>query len=768
MKILLLGVFGLVAVPVLANGSAAAAAIDDADNIVVTAQKRAETINDVPLTVTAYTGQMLQSIGVTQLDQLSMFVPGLNIQEQSPADAGFVIRGITSDSGSSQDSPRVTVYYNGIDVSRSRGSYFDLFDIERVEVVKGPQPSLFGTASTIGAISVLSARPTGELGGEVRAAYGNYNNLKLSGVINTGGDKVSARLAFAYKRRDGYVKDIAGDAGSQTPGGTKVDDLNGQGQTGVRASVRLRPTETLTIDLIATYDGQRAPGVAFKSGRLAPTGGNTSPYSYAEDAGSPVGAAVLGGDQPHLKRDVYDFNTTVTYDPEGPFSFTSVTGYRQFHSHEIFDADGSQAWLFEAAEDSRGRQVSHEDRIAYDSDKFHGFAGINIFHETGSQRTPFSTEEGSFIQCITGIIPGLPCIAANGVVTAAQATSILTHGQATVLPYSSQYRNSANLTTYSAFFDATYLPVPRVELTLGGRMIYEDRISGYSAIEPNSVLTGAPLLPFVDTQGQTFKASGHFTAFLPRANMLFRLSDKVNLYATVSKGRRSPVLELTSQTINGAPAPSLNDIPAETVWNYETGIKGRRGVFSFSLAGFYETYRNFQVTVIDNGMQVSRNAGSARNYGAEGEVSARLGKFLTLFANSGYIDARVDDKPSNGIFAGNRFRLQSKWQAAGGATATLPLRRDLEAFATPTVTFRSKLFFEMPNSELLSQGAVMLINLRAGIRAPDGRWELLGYATNLANHKYLLDAGNTGASFGYPTFIPAQPRFFGVEGAVRF
>ncbi len=112
-----------------------AAAPEPGDEIIVTAQRREERLSDVPVTVTAFSGETLQRIGVTQFDQLSAFTPGVNIQEQSPNNPGFVIRGITSDSGSAQEAARVTVFLNGVDVSRSRGSYFDLFDIERVEAI---------------------------------------------------------------------------------------------------------------------------------------------------------------------------------------------------------------------------------------------------------------------------------------------------------------------------------------------------------------------------------------------------------------------------------------------------------------------------------------------------------------------------------------------------------------------------------------------------------------------------------------------------------
>ena len=138
-----------------AADGAESAAIDS--EIVVTAQKRAESISDVPLTVSALSGEALKEIGVDEFDEVAAYISGLIVQEQSPNNPGFVIRGITSDSGSAQIAPRVSIYYNGVDVSRSRGSYFDLFDIERIEVVKGPQATLFGTAATIGAIFACSS-----------------------------------------------------------------------------------------------------------------------------------------------------------------------------------------------------------------------------------------------------------------------------------------------------------------------------------------------------------------------------------------------------------------------------------------------------------------------------------------------------------------------------------------------------------------------------------------------------------------------------------
>ncbi|WP_448582920.1 TonB-dependent receptor [Thermaurantiacus sp.] len=742
-----------------------------ASEIVVTAQKSEQRLIDVPVTITANSGAQLQRIGVTQFDQLSAFVPGLNIQEQSPNNPGFVIRGITSDSGSAQEAARVTVYYNGVDVSRSRSSYFDLFDIERVEVVKGPQATLFGTAAAIGAVSVIPAPVVEGVAGETRVAFGNFAQKQVSGFVNAATETFGVRVAAAWKRRDGVVRNIAGEPGSQSPGGIDQSDLNGQGQTGVRVSLMLKPVADLRFDLVFTYDGQRAPGTAFKSGSFRPTGGDTSPYSFAELAGSPFSKEVLGAEKLGLTRNVYDLNLTARLTPaDSRWSLTAITGWRQFDSLEVFDADGSQAWYLEFAENAKGEQFSHESRVNYAGGRIRAFGGFNIFYETGTQAVPFSTEEGIYLQCAARLIPGLPCVDANGVVRAAAATRILTGGAFSVLPYRALFRNGGEIFNWSLFGDVTLALTERLELSAGLRYLREKRQSSYFADQPNAVISRAPLLPFVSTNGQTFSAEGENDALLPRANLLLRASDSLNFYATVGKGRKSPIVQLTAaRPVPGRPSvPLRRDVPAEVVWNYEGGVKGRLGPVNTTLGIFYQTYDNFQVTVNEGGQFVTRNAGSASNFGIETELSWAATRNVTLFGNAAYIDAGIDDREENGIFAGDRFRLQAKWQAAGGVDARFPIGDQFNLFVTPTATYQSRLFFELPNRPLISQGPVALVNVRGGIETRDGRWQLLGFARNALDREYLIDAGNTGGAFGIPTFIRGLPALYGVEAAFRF
>jgi len=754
------------------------------NDIVVTAQKFEQRAQDVPITISALSDERIEELGVTDLDELSNYVPGLNIQEQSANNPGIVIRGITSDSGSAQQGPRVTLYYNGVDISRSRGSYQSIYDLERVEVIKGPQATLFGTASAVGAISIVSAKPHPGFSAELTGGYGNFDSTLLTGYINAGSDVLAGRIAFEWRTRDGYVENLAA---------SQEEELYSRDNLGLRGSLRFTPNDALKVDLVGTFDRQRNGGTPFISGNFPTEAGPANPFGPANLGGSPLSAEVLGDDQLGLRREIYDVNLTAEYALGGEWTFTTVNGYREFDSAEVFDADGSAAWFLEFAEIADGWQFSHEGRFAYSGSNLRASAGWNYFTEDGRQNVPFSAEEGTFLQCLGNIAAAIgltiPCVAPDGSVPASQLTSILTGGAITQLPYSSTFENRGQNDSYSVFADGTWIATDALELTAGVRVLWEKRRSGYVTDVPVPVFPGLlpaeqraqllALLPSVqfslvpgqvDTGGELFEAQDNSSAVLPRFNVLYRLTPDVNVYATVSKGRRSPVVQLAaSRDAGGNPVPSLQLVPEETVWNYEGGVKAGSGIVSGSLGVFYQQYEGFQVSVTQtDGTTRTESAGSASNLGVEAEINVQPTPWLSLFGNVGYIDGGIDeDNDFAPAFSGARFRLQPKWQAAAGFTIDQPIGNGMRLFATPSVTYRSRIFFELPNNPLISQDAVTLVNARAGISFANDRYELAGFIRNATNEDYLLDAGNTGGGFGYPTFIPAEPRFYGVELTAR-
>ncbi|WP_278381714.1 TonB-dependent receptor [Pseudoalteromonas distincta] len=742
------------------------------DEIVVVAQKRAQSIQDVPVTISAYDGDFLESLGIGELDTLSEITPGLVIQEQSPNNPGFVIRGITSDSGSSQSSPRVSIYYNGADVSRSRGSYFELFDVEGIEVVKGPQATLFGTAASVGAISVATRKPEKDFSAQLKASVGNYSAKGVSGFVTGGNDLMQGRVAFTYRERDGFIKNIAGDSNSQNPAGFKQDDMHAIERFSYRPSLRITPSDDVTIDLVYTYEKNDDSGTSFKNGLYAPTGGDTSPYSFVEMPGSPYAESVFGKKDLGVERTVNDLNLTVNWDVSNDLTITSITAGRNFDSLEVFDADGTQAWFLEFAEAAEGDQFSQELRAVYTQNKFTSIFGVSYFEEDGSQRVPFSTEESIFLNCLGVLGSGVPCINNDGSVNI--LTPALTGGVVNELPYSLEFTNYGENKAYSAFADVTYAATEALELTAGLRYIKEEKRSGYSSAAPNSVLTQAPLFT-VDTNGETFYGDADYDDWLPRFNALYIINPTTNMYATVSKGRRSEVLEVSSANDEqGSVEASISEVPAEIIWNYETGIKGKAldGRLDYSVAVFYQDYSNFQVTLQDDeGVAFSADAGSATNVGAEAEVRALINNEFEVFANTAYLDAEIDDDSNNGNLAGNKFRLQPEWTFSTGLFYSTELSNLLNLTSSLIYSYRSEVYFEPANAPIsgldISQPGLGLVSARLGIASGDD-WAVSVFASNLLDKEYLVDAGNTGGGFGNPTFVAGAPRFVGIELTLGF
>ena len=307
-------------------------------------------------------------------------------------------------------------------------------------------------------------------------------------------------------------------------------------------------------------------------------------------------------------------------------------------------------------------------------------------------------------------------------------------------------------------------------MTVGARALIEKRRSGFFARVPRTSTGATSLVPGqVDTAGRTFRTEDSFIAVLPRANLLYRFSDNFNGYATISKGRRSATVQLGARSTRDGPVANAPRVLAENIWNYEVGLKGAVGIFSGSIGAYYLTYDNFQVSIIQRDLTtLTESAGTATNKGIEAELTIKPTSWLSVFGNIGYIDGGIDDKPTIAAnFRGAKFRLQPEVQASGGFTINAPLG-GVTFFATPSVTYRSSMFFEIPNNPLISQDAVTLVNVNAGLRFADDRFEISAFARNLLNEDVLLDAGNTGGAFGIPSYIPGEPRLYGVRVGAKF
>ncbi len=367
-------------------------------DVLVTTQKRLQSNIEVPIAVTAFDQDRLFELNTTAIDEVSGFVPGFNAIIQSQNKSGYAIRGVTSDGMESFFQPRISVYLNGVSVSRLQSSVVSIFDMERIETVRGPQGTLFGRGAEIGAVHFISKRPEEDFSANIEANYGAYNQRLAKGYINMPmGEKVADRFAFYYNYHDGYIKNYAG--------GT----LNGVNSLAFRNSIRIKGNSSSELNLIIDYQYDNTPGVCFKSNRLAPEGGDTSPYTAA---------FLNGGSDLGVKRHMAGVTLDYTRSLGEHLSMSNILGVRESDADEFFDGDGSYLRLLDSEEEAHAVQFSNEFRLNWDGgQRLNGFIGAGVMYEDCEHKLVLQTDPKLFYpNCVApSLKESLPLKVSEGV-----------------------------------------------------------------------------------------------------------------------------------------------------------------------------------------------------------------------------------------------------------------------------------------------------------------------------------------------------------------
>jgi len=797
---------------------AAAESTQQLDTIVVTAQKREQQIQEVPIAISAYSGEFLEKNGMDNYQSLGTLVPGLEIQFQSVANPSLSIRGITADLNDPTQEPRISVFQDGVSMSRSRGSFAVPFDLQRVEVLRGPQGTLFGRAAEIGALHFIQNKARAGNSAGFQLGFGEFDELKFTGFINTSmSDNMFGRIAVFYDKRDGYVDNLSG--------GT----MQGFDTRAIRGSLHFNIGESNGLDFIFNHEEDTPPGTAFRSmvipnrnasaqdiatanawlTSLTPTTGLPNVHSgmdpYQADAQRGEG---LGSD-----RTLDSATVLGRFIINDSWSLHTTTGWRDFDSLEKFDSDGSQVDLIEFDERAKGRQFSQEFRFNYDNGgNFTGFAGLDYTSETSLRDLTFQTDERSLYALLSvqahQLLPLLPIVPLLNPDGTPNLSRVKILGNLFLNPdHHETFGNDVDVRSTEVFADGTWRLADKWELTVGLRGTHESATYGYHADEGNASTlgrafsgridpdTGAflaacpaaglnPALPcnnllFPATNGR-LSSSGSWNSAVGRAVLRYKFNDSVNAYASISRGRRPAMLQV--EDINPTNKTGVRDLPAEVVVSYEVGLKGTTSSqrLAYDLAAYYYDYSNFQAQVFTNGpIAVDVNGGRAHAAGIEASLYARLSDHTTGFLNIGVSEGGfngVDDQGRPQSLAGNTFRMFPKQKLSLGLDWTHPLSGERELFFRPNVSYQSKVYFEDDNNPVsfghsfagqIQQSAYALMNLRGGVNF--GReWAVTVSLDNVFDKKYLIDAGNTGLTFGIPTLIPGSPRTLGVSLNGRF
>ena len=730
--------------------------------VIVTSQHSNQHLLDIPAAITVVSARSLENSNINGLEQLAGFVPGLNVLIQNPNRPNLVIRGLTSDEVSPTAQPRVSVYLDQAPISRASMAVTEIYDMERVEVMKGPQGTLYGRGSQAGAISFITKKPTDYFGGYFSAGLGNYDMMQFDGALNIPVTAdISTRIAGIYSYRDGYVKNRSG--------GT----LNDKNTLGGRFSLSFAPKDgNFKADLLVNYQKDDNAGTAF----INPNGVKDI-FNYE---------VYLDRDKEfYNRREVFGTILNLRYYTNEHNYFSSITSYFDNSSASRFDGDGSSAPAIDMTESVKAGQFMQEFRYNFSlGDRLSGIAGTSFWRENVSQTYLFRPDE----QYAAWLIFQMPKLMMYGNPMTDQAP-MPERGITDHLYFPDNHEEEsiteAVNSSFDVFFDATYKILPKLSFTAGIRATFEKfsiKNRAYHSGGDPSVL--GPWFVFADINRETGYINAPdrtasnfffapvenpttretFSAFTWRASLKYDLDDRSNVFAGYSRGRRPNVLQYNS-------AGELSIIDAEKLHSFDAGYRFVNHRFMFDASLYYQLYRNFQSSMWEGMNYLVVDVERATSYGVELSARANINKYLNIFGNYAYAYATFDEKDSAGNpqgNAGNSFRLTPRNSFLIGFNAGADISRNTRISFTPTYSWKSHIWFEDANDAGIEQDAYGLLNADISLLFKRQRLTVSLFGSNLTNEKYLIGAGNMGAMFGIPTFVPGAPRMIGGKLTCKF
>lgn len=716
------------------------------DTVIVTAQKRAQNIQDVPISIEAITPEDLEAQRVIAIDDYLPSVPNTNLTRSSTLAPDVTIRGINTNTGGLFDAIGVSIdgaSFGVVNSSTILGT--QLFDMERVEVLRGPQGALSGNNALGGALNYIYAKPDLDgFSGEVSADYGRFNSLFLSGVMNAPvNDRLGFRFAGFSDNSDGAVDNIG-------PAGGSSDKQN----YGLRGSVKWLPTDAITVDGWVSYedqgyglDTQFGRFVAFPTGTIgdlaadfnALGGADFGDQDFLGGNADNNGANVIRDIQESTDIEILMGSLSANLDA-GNHDFRIQYSMFEYEADVLRDNDASE-FAFTATNQLREVEAHYvEARVSSDYDgNFNWLAGIAYVDERSGNRS--LREDGD------GAIAG-----AYG--------------------FGNASADVISVESFGVFANAEFKPVERLTLTAGFRFAEDsiDLSEGFIFDDPGFV--SAASVPEADSFAGI--ATTESSVFLPRLTATYAVSDSVNFYAQYAQGYRPGFANGDSAIDLGLTA--VSEVDNELVTNYELGVKGDYldGRVGLTAAAFYMQYEDLQVSryayVADEGyVYFSENATEAYSRGFEVSAALRPTDDLEVEASLGYVDTEIEQI----VYYGTEFN-DIEIPATRPWTATLTSRYErevadgLDAFGRIQYTYRqsSKEFFDQSQiSGDLPESSVL--DLSIGLEAD--RWRVTAYFDNLLDDTYWISNSRLGG-FGSirGTFSDFVPRTYGLRFNYKF
>jgi len=773
---------GSLATPVFAADNAlapvdAAPAVEaEGADITVTARRRDEDAQSVPIALSVVSADALDRTGNFTLAQVQQLVPSLQIFSFNPRNTNVNIRGLGANVALTNDGLEngVGFYLDNVYYGRPGQSQFDLVDLQQIEVLRGPQGTLFGKNTTAGAINITSKAPsfTPEFFGELSAGDFGYHQLRASVSAPIIADKAAFRLSIADTHRDGFLTNVHD--------GSKAQDYD---NFSVRGQLLLTPTDQLSIRLIGDYAHQKQHYVL--NIPVAYFGTYDSGVEIPNNLAARVGRAGYtllpadpfarrGDSDGHYQAFMKSYGGSAQIDWDlGAVALTSISAYRWWDWDPANDGDSTGLPVVTKGEQAnRQRQFSQELRAgSTGTNMIDWTAGLYYFWQTvrGYGASAYGAAASNWFLPTTN--PSIANAALNGF----EANS-----------YSEPVTKS-----YAAFGQADWHINDRLILTAGLRFTHEDKSGVYRQdwVAGTNLATLSPTNAAAATAIRNqFNPRTSYTVALKDdslsglATLSWKVAPDILLYGTYSRGSKSGGLNLTN-----IPTGAVAQVKPETVDNIEAGIKSQflDRKLTVNLAGYWTDVSDYQTaiteqTALGSLIQYISNIPKVRSRGVEGDVSYAPSRWIGLTASASYTDAtyrsytnapQAPERPATlnptQDLSGQQLPGVPKFTYTLGADLARPLRDGaIEIYGHADYSHRSTFNTSSSNSRYGQVPAYGLLNVRAGIRQADGRWDLSVWARNIADKDYFqaLSAG----TFGLVTGTIGDPRTIGATFKTRW
>ncbi len=687
------------------------------EEIVVTARKVAENIQETPISITAFSSATIDKLGMKDMTDIAMRAPGLNYgnfgdTKLSPTS----LRGVVSASGSAGQDPAVGVYVDEVFIGQGADAPLDLYDIERVEILRGPQGTLYGRNTIGGVINLTTKAPTDQLNASAEVTYGNYDQLRVGGLISGPlvGDTLKGKLSYVYDDRDGTSDNVW----LHIP-------VNDKHHWTTRGQLLFTPTDNVSLTVTGDYFKIDQHPLVFESlgyneNALLPQlldlfdlPRNEHPYDrkvYANQESSETLEAWSGAADLKIKF--------------GDAEFTSITAYRKHKYFSRTDTDRSPIDMAYDGDPEDVHTFSEEARVAWTAGDFDWLVGAYFYDRTAANL--------SFIEIGADLAALFEAPEIAGLRIGSDATT--------------------DTTSVAGFASGTWRATDQLDFTVGGRYTHEKRSIDYVQTDPLGILGGSFAV----------KAEDSFSKFTPNASARFKFTPDLMAYATISEGFKSGGYNDALGDANGI------GYGPETVWNYEMGLKSQfGGRVIANVALYYMDWKDIQINIDNPNTPVYDpsiyNAGKAHSAGIEAELQAAVTDQFTLGATLAVQDAKYDEGNLPTGEPLDKIPFAPKYTSDLNAEYRIPVGSG-EISLIGEVLLRGEYYLTNDNQPDGKVGDYQLYNARVGWSSEGGRYHVTVWGKNLADKtvKQRLSDLSSQDLVGQKLIALNDPRMYGV------